>query len=129
MRPARARKSSTSSGRPATPRTRYLGVELSGEPLPALSTSRWAAWLRSGRSGEAPPSYRLVRFEGGRAVVKVAARDAQAARKAWDGAGVAGDPALTLRTARTWGTLVGAKAWLAARRRSPGARGQLSDTA
>jgi hypothetical protein len=111
------RKSSTSSVRPE-PRpasSRYLGLEVAGEPVPPNPSSRWASWLAEGlaAAGAASLPIRLVRSEGGRAVVRVPAHDALTARRALDGASVARG-SVVLRTVRTWGTLVGAKAWLAA---------------
>jgi hypothetical protein len=113
MRPARARKSSTSSGRRERARTRYLGLEVASEPLLPFLPSRWTVWLAGAleRTGTAPPPFRLVRCEGARAIVRAAVADAAALRSAWDGFAVPGG-SLRLRTVRTWGTMVGAKAWL-----------------
>jgi hypothetical protein len=120
MRPASPRKSSTSSGRRERARTRYLGIEVAGEPLPPVPPARWSAWLSEplGRAGLARVAFRIVRTEGRRAVVRVGALDAPVARRAWDGATVGGGT-VALTTARTWGTLVGAKRWLGARGGSP----------
>lgn len=118
MRPESPRKSSTSSGRAPRRRARYLGVEVAGEPLPSLSPARWESWLRGGLADPTSVPFRLVRFEGPRAIVEVGRRDVAAARAAWNGPRAVG-PGLRLRTQRTWGTLLGAKAWAA---RTSGAR-------
>jgi hypothetical protein len=111
MRPARARKSSTSSGR--RQRARYLGIEVAGEPVPSLSPARWVEALRAALAadGVAELGFRLVRAGPTRAVVRVAAADLPSARHAWDRR-AASPPPRELRTARTWGTLRGAKRWL-----------------
>jgi hypothetical protein len=107
------RKSSTSSGR-AKPRPRYLGLEAAGEPVPRLPPRGWetalrSAWART-RADPPPLRFRIVRSDGRRAIVEVEHAVLPAARAAWNGA--APDlPGLTLRTKRTWGTLVGAKRW------------------
>ncbi len=110
------RKSSTSSGRRSdAPRPRYLGLEVAGEHFPSLSPRGWEALLR-GRFDPAlgPPGFRLIRSDGGRAVVEVGHRSMGTARTAWNGPLPQGG---RLATVRTWGTLVGAKRWLATRRR------------
>jgi len=117
------RKSSTSSGR-TTFRSRYLGLEVAGEPFPALSPRWWEASLRAALDatpGAAGGRFRLVRAEGRRAIVEVDHREAARARAAWNG-GVGGRDRWTLATRRTWGTLVGAKRWL--RAPSTGSRGR-----
>jgi hypothetical protein len=104
------RKSSTSSARSAAPRPRYLGLEVAGNPLPPLSPRWWDATLRRRGSGPAAAvAFRVVRCDGPRAVVEVGHRQLAAARAAWPGPLEGG---LALTTVRTWGTLVGAKAWL-----------------
>jgi len=112
------RKSSTSSARSSDPRPRYLGLEVAGEHLPALSPRWWEGALR--RRSEAAPSgvpFRLVRSDGPRAVVEVEHLQVAIARALWSGPL---DGQLTLSTVQTWGTLVGAKAWLGtARGRRP----------
>ena len=120
MPAARARKSSTSSGRPRRPRPRYLGLEAAGrEPFPP-SSSAWAARLSDARvrAGAGLFSFRVVRAEGPRAVVEVEARDLPAARSAWN-LTLGPSAGVTLRTWRSWGTLLGAKAWLAEGRGTP----------
>jgi len=114
------RKSSTSSGK-ATPfptrRPRYLGLEVVGELLPPLSPRAWESLLadRWTATGEPSPRFRLIRSEGRRAIVEVDHLLAARARAAWSGATRApGVP--TLVSFRTWGTLVGAKAWIRGRR-------------
>ena len=105
------RKSSTSSARSAAPRPRYLGLEVAGEHLPPLSPRWWESTLRRQLDGAPTPvPFRLIRSEGSRAVVEVPHRSAATARTRWT---AALDDHLALETVRTWGTLVGAKAWLA----------------
>jgi len=113
MRPARARKSSTSSGRRPRAHARYLGIEVAGEPVPSLSPARWVDTLRAALAadGLADLGFRLVRSGPTRAVVRVIATDLALARRAWDRRGPLPPPS-ALRTTRTWGTLVGAKRWL-----------------
>ena len=122
MRPARARKTSTTSDRPGkrSGPTRYLGLEVAGEPVPSVSPGRWLAWLSEGlaSAGAGGAPLRVIRSEGARAIVRVRGRDAPAARRAWNGTPLAGGT-VVLRTVRTWGTLVGAKAWLGPGRRRP----------
>ncbi len=55
---------------------------------------------------------RVLRVQGPRAVVQIDQMRSDAARHAWNGT-VPGTPGLRLATRRTWGTLVGAKAWVA----------------
>jgi hypothetical protein len=104
------RKSSTSSARSAAPRPRYLGLEVAGEHLPPLSPRWWEGTLR-GLTVGLPSTFpfRLIRSEGRRAVVEVSHRSAAAARSRWT---AVLDERTTVGTVRTWGTLVGAKAWL-----------------
>ena len=109
------RKSSTSSGRPRTLRPRYLGVEVAGEHLPAGFSARW--WEENLGSLLAAPGgpggpIRVVRVRGSRAVVVIDQLRTDAARRAWNGP-APGTAGLRFRTRRTWGTLVGAKAWIA----------------
>jgi len=118
------RKSSTSSGK-ATPspvrRPRYLGLEVAGELLPPLSPHAWESLLaeRWLAAGEPAPRFRLIRSEGRRAIVEVDHLDVPRARVAWSGP-LRAPAALTLVSYRTWGTLVGAKAWIRGHRdRSP----------
>jgi hypothetical protein len=104
------RKSSTSSARSSEPRPRYLGLEVAGEHLPPLSPRWWEGTLR--RRSEAAPfgvPFRLVRSDGPRAIVEVEHLQLATARALWTGPI---DDRLVLATVRTWGTLVGAKAWL-----------------
>jgi len=115
MPPARARKSSTSSGRPRRPRPRYLGVEAAGgEPFPLSSSTAWVPRLRDAfdAAGLAQVPFRVVRTEGPRAIVEVEARHVPAARRAWNPE-MQGARGCSLGTTKTWGTLQGAKAWLA----------------
>lgn len=106
------RKSSTSSARTPFERPRYLGLEAEGEPFPPLSPPLWEAWLRSalGRAHASDLRFRLVRSERTRAIVAVSHLDAPRARRAWN-AEVGDGQTFRIRTVRTWGTLVGAKAW------------------
>ena len=55
---------------------------------------------------------RVLRVQGPRAVVQIDQLRTDAARDAWNGA-VPDAPGVRLVTRRTWGTLVGAKAWVA----------------
>ncbi|HYA55025.1 MAG TPA: hypothetical protein VEG42_05435 [Thermoplasmata archaeon] len=112
------RKSSTSSGKPSVRRRpRYLGIEVAGELFPPLSPRAWEGLLAE-RWTAAPasptPPFRLIRAEGRRAIVEVDHLFAAEARAAWAARPTeAGRP--TLVPHRTWGTLVGAKAWLRSR--------------
>ncbi len=111
------RKSSTSSGRSKS-RPRYLGIEVAGQPFPALSPRWWEANLRVGLDRTPGPTgvpFRLVRVEGRRAIAEVDRYVAGRARSAWN-APVSGDDRIRFATRRTWGTLVGAKRWLRAGR-------------
>ncbi len=120
MRPVSLRKSSTSFGkRLPRSRPRYLGLEVAGEPVPALSPPLWLSTLREALASSGAPSvaFRVIRTEGPRAVVEVEGREAAAARRAWN-VDAAGGPQGSLRTVRTWGTLVGAKEWLGRERRA-----------
>ena len=109
------RKSSTSSGRPRTLRPRYLGVEVAGEHLPLGFSARW--WeeclgsLLAAAGGPGGP-IRVVRIQGSRAVIAIDQTRLVAARRAWNGPAPGGS-GLRFLTRRTWGTLVGAKAWIA----------------
>jgi hypothetical protein len=113
------RKSSTSSDRPRPLRPRYLGLEVAGEHFPSFSRD-WEALLRErlDRSGHGNLTFRLVRSDGRRAIVEVGHLHVRTARTAWTVAGRTG-PDLRLATRRTWGTLVGAKAWLRSMRPRP----------
>jgi hypothetical protein len=107
------RKSSTSSGRPATLRPRYLGVEVAGEHLPSLPPRWWEATLRAClERATVPGRFRVIRAEGRRAVVEVDQLRSRSVRTAWTT--VVAEPGGEVRivTRRTWGTLRGAKAWL-----------------
>lgn len=55
---------------------------------------------------------RVLRVQGRRAVVQIDQLHTGAARQAWNGP-TPNVPGLRLMTRRTWGTLVGAKAWIA----------------
>jgi len=106
------RKSSTSSGKPRPVRPRYLGLEVAGELLPSFSRD-WEALLRDrlDRAGLGNVKFRLIRADGRRAIVEVGHVEVRAARSAWTVPTPTGrGPGMTPR--RTWGTLVGAKAWL-----------------
>jgi hypothetical protein len=106
------RKSSTSSGRPATVRARYLGIEVAGEPFPPPPPRWWEASLRRAFDrAHVPGRFRLIRVDGYRAVAEVDHERSSAARTAWNGpADERGEVRLVTR--RTWGTLRPAKAWL-----------------
>jgi len=107
------RKSSTSSGKDRSHRPRYLGVEVAGEHLPPSSPRHWEAILASRlRADPAPtPAFRIVRTDGRRAIVELDHRAVGRARAAWNGPARDASEAV-IATRRTWGTLVGAKAWL-----------------
>lgn len=110
------KRSSTSYGNSLL-RPRYLGVEVAGDP--SFSPKRLLQWLgdRLSDSGS-PPTLRIVRVEGRRAVVSLPHTWVRAARAQWNGRWTAADGTpVEVQTVRTWGTLVGAKQWL--RRRDP----------
>ncbi|MCI4339751.1 MAG: hypothetical protein L3J73_00575 [Thermoplasmata archaeon] len=71
------------------------------------------------------PTFQIIRWEGGRGLVRVANYDVGRAREAWNyrGPGTSGQ-SLSLRTDRTYGTLRKGKVWLSGprvpgRRRAP----------
>ncbi len=111
------RKSSTSSGKPRGLRPRYLGLEVAGEHFPSLSPRAWESLLaeRLASAGAPVPRFRLIRSEGRRAIAEVDHLAAPRVRAAWSKAPTETNDAV-LATYRTWGTLVGAKAWLRGRR-------------
>ncbi|HYA69820.1 MAG TPA: hypothetical protein VEH28_00435 [Thermoplasmata archaeon] len=121
------RKSSTSSGK-ATPtpvrRPRYLGLEVAGELLPSFvgSPRSWEGLLadRLAVAGIPALRFRLIRAEGRRAIVEVDHLTAAAARAAWSASPTTGAGGPMLVPYRTWGTLLGAKAWLRGRREADG---------
>ncbi len=120
MPPASPRKSSTSSADRSPPRSRYLGLEAAG-PYPAPgSPADWATELRVRLDavGLAATPFRVIRANGPRAIVEFDHRAVSAIRRGLERIGSDGR-GRTLRPFRTWGTLVGAKAWL---RGSAGAR-------
>jgi hypothetical protein len=83
---------------------------VAGEHFPPFSRD-WEAWLRDrlDRSGLGSVRFHLIRAEGRRAIVEVDHRQALPARSAW----TTPDPSgFAVAPRRTWGTLVGAKAWL-----------------
>ena len=55
---------------------------------------------------------RVLRVQGARAVVAIDQFRTDAARRAWNGPAPGGS-GLRFTTRRTWGTLVGAKTWIA----------------
>lgn len=121
------RKSSTSSAKPAF-RPRYLGVEVVGTSF--FPTARW--WTdtltdRLTRSLGFPAPARCIRTDGTRAIVEVGHRHALAARAAWNGPATDRGRPIALSTTRTWGTLVGAKAWLRRAPRQAGATGSRTE--
>lgn len=122
MPPASPRKSSISYGNrsPPPPRPRYLGLEAAGSHPPPGSPQAWEAVLRSrlARAGVPTGSFRLIRFEGHRAIAEVDHRTALLARAAWE-APTLGPDEVTLIPRKTWGTLVGAKAWVRESPRRP----------
>gem|GEM_PF-476664 len=107
------RKSSTSSGRARATRARYLGVEVVAQPLPSPSLPGWEGLLRIAleRSGGPSVRFRIIRSDRRRAIVEISHTDLTRARTAWSATAENGS-AGPLATRRTWGTLVGAKAWL-----------------
>jgi len=120
MPPASPRKSSISYGNRSPPRPRYLGLEVAGTHPPPGSAPAWDALLRARllRAGIPVGSLRVIRCEGPRVIAEIDHRSAALARAAFE-APDPGSPDLRLVPRRTWGTLVGAKAWL---RRPSGAR-------
>jgi len=88
---------------------------VAGELLPDLSPTGWERTLARLLDEHAPTPvrFRVIRADGRRAVVEVEHLDAATARAAWTSVARDG-PSLVTR--RTWGTLLGAKAWL----REPG---------
>jgi hypothetical protein len=111
------RKSSTSSGKPRALRPRYLGIEVAGEHFPSLSSRAWESLLaeRLSLAGVPVRRFRLIRAEGRRAIAEVDHLAASRARAAWS-TGPTGPNEVSFVPQRTWGTLVGAKAWLRDRR-------------
>ncbi len=108
------RKSSTSSGKANPSRPRYLGIEVAGASNLRISPPWWQSILSSYQSPDpAPPPFRIVRFHHDRAIVEVGNLAVVSARAAWN-ASIKGPDgqSYSLRTVRSWGTLVGAKAWL-----------------
>ena len=107
------RKSSTSSGNP-TLRPRYLGVEVAGEtPFLAPRAIEHELRRRLEAIGAHQPEFQIIRWQGGRGLVRVAHTDARRARDAWNYVGPGTDgQRLTLRTVRTYGTLRKGKLWL-----------------
>lgn len=69
---------------------------------------------RLDRAGLGSIHFRLIRFDGPRAVVEVEATSALRARAAWNDRPDAKDTSDGLTTRKTWGTLLGAKVWLRA---------------
>ncbi|MGI0066809.1 MAG: hypothetical protein ACREB9_00055 [Thermoplasmata archaeon] len=111
------KKSSTSSGKRTTSRPRYLGIEVVGGPFPSDSPAAWHDLLaESGGIECSLLKFRVVRSQGPRAIVAVDQFALGSARQRWNRA-QPGSLGLTLRTLKTWGTLVGAKAWLREYRR------------
>jgi hypothetical protein len=115
------RKSSTSSGKANPSRPRYLGIEVAGTSSFRTSPPWWQSILSSFRPpARAPPPFRIVRFQHDRAIVEVGHRTVPAAREAWNATVEGPDGrSYSLRTVRSWGTLVGAKAWLQGEVREP----------
>jgi hypothetical protein len=85
---------------------------VAGETLP--TPAQWEALLR--RAWSPGPPFHVVRSAGDRAIVEVEHAVAARARAAWNV--TLERPGARLATVRTWGTLVGAKAWLRQRERS-----------
>jgi len=115
------RKSSTSSGKANPSRPRYLGIEVAGTSNLRSSPPWWQSLLSSFQPpSPAPPPFRVIRFDRDRAIVEVGHRTVPSARVAWN-ATVSGPDGrrYSVRTVRSWGTLVGAKAWLRGNARQP----------
>ena len=107
------RKSSTSSGN-ASPRPRYLGIEVAGAPsLPSRWVERELARLIGAPEPGAPKRVRLIRWEQRRGIVEVGHHDVASARAGWN-TELAGPGGTTVRlvTRRSWGTLRKGKSWL-----------------
>jgi RNase P/RNase MRP subunit POP5 len=102
-------------------RARYLGIEVVAEPFPPLSSSGWERLFGASleRAGTPAPRFRVIRAEARRAIVEVGHLDLARVRAALQAPGPDGRPG-ALVPRRTWGTLVGAKAWL----RAPGGGGR-----
>jgi hypothetical protein len=114
------RKSSTSSGNHSA-RPRYLGLEVAGPSRFLPSTRWWEETLSSllADATRANSRVRVVRTESIRAIVEVDQSMTTPSRRAWNRAVAAPNgEQWRIATKRTWGTLVGAKAWLKDRRRS-----------
>jgi len=96
---------------------------VAGEHLPTLSPRDWevAVRRRLERAGLGSTGFRLIRSEGRYAVVEIEHRQLPAVRSAW-ASSLSPEEGAPMVTVRTWGTLVGAKAWLRwrARELSPG---------
>jgi hypothetical protein len=95
---------------------------VAGEHFPSFSRD-WETLLhrRLDRVAYGAVPFRLIRADGRRAVVEVAHVHVPAVRAAWNSTpATGGEPELTTR--RTWGTLVGAKAWLRRSRRAGATR-------
>ena len=110
------RKSSTSSGKPPTPRPRYLAIEVAaGEPFPPRGLEA-ALIARLAQSLRVEGRIRVIRVEGRRALVEVPHRLAAEAREAWTGEWARTNGTVwRLRTWKTYGTLLKGKRWLASR--------------
>jgi hypothetical protein len=118
------KRSSTSSGNPLS-RPRYLGIEVVGDA--SFSPRILERWLSDRLTVDgSSPKLRVIRVDGGRALVDVPHMWAHRARVQWTGRWTASDGTrLEMRTHRTWGTLVGGKRWLR-RREMPGETGLVS---
>ncbi len=90
---------------------------MTGELVPVGSPDAWRHVLDGIEPATRPFSYRVVRSDARRAIVAVDQHTMVLARARWN---AASDPAgqWSIRTERTWGTLVGAKTWIR-RRPSP----------
>ncbi|MGI0053831.1 MAG: hypothetical protein ACREC5_07335, partial [Thermoplasmata archaeon] len=91
-----------------------LGLELLGSLPPSPRLLEQSLRESLARERREPAPIRLVRLEGRRAIVQVPHLATPAARRAWNGPGGV-DPSgggFSVRTCRTYGTLLKAKAWI-----------------
>ncbi|MFI5413314.1 MAG: hypothetical protein ACHQ0I_01825 [Candidatus Lutacidiplasmatales archaeon] len=86
---------------------------MAGEHFPSLSPRAWESLLaeRLASAGVPVRRFRVIRSEGRRAIAEVDHVAAPRARAAWSGR-PSGPNEIVLVPRRTWGTLIGAKAWL-----------------
>jgi hypothetical protein len=103
------RKSSTSSGN-RFDRPRYLLVEVSGAPTLSPKSLEILLVERLRTAARALP-FRVIRTDGPYGLVAIPHLSLQEARGAWNGS--LDGRGISLRTLRTYGTLLKGKQWLA----------------